>query len=362
MKDLHISIESVRNSFVMVLEQLPEFLCTRLQYHDKPTEDPLSYWIRLGVGSDMLDTVVEADPYWDGTVLRVSRVVKDWENPIGQIEAIMLYLLRMAKFTDTRFAGSGPSNRGFMSGYSVGLDMLITMARDVPTNTDYHISGIERFTGPVRKHAAIASIIAVISESVIAELNEEQRVLIIIDDLEESIRDELAFVVATPSSTWQRLAEVCMVPGYGSAELAADAINSSYICFGYLEKYIFSRCREYPFCLARGDIEANIVALGSADHAPPGLDSGLGDKVRQLHRKGFRLNWLVMGVAMVRDIVFGIRAVEQGHGSLAIIAKMHPELNWFRLSIRCLLHQVRAMFQLQQVDAIIVKLRANSTA
>jgi hypothetical protein len=91
--------------------------------------------------------------------------------------------------SDSRFTGSGAPNRGILAGYAVGLGKLISMAREQPTNTDYYISGIERFTEPVRKHAIVAALVSFLPESLIHELNEEQRVMRIVDDLEHVVRE-----------------------------------------------------------------------------------------------------------------------------------------------------------------------------
>ena len=79
--DLHICIESLRQSFASIAQGIRQFVLLYVRFIDTGIEDPLTFWIRIGVHDGMLDTMVDMDPYWDGSVLMVSRRVQVSEDP-----------------------------------------------------------------------------------------------------------------------------------------------------------------------------------------------------------------------------------------------------------------------------------------
>ena len=101
--------------------------------------------------------------------------------------------------------------------------------------------------------------------------------------------------------------------------------------------------RGSPWELARGDIAHNVREL-AANAAPPNLDPRCGQKVERSLDVGYSFEMIIRAVKLLRDVAWGTRAVEQGHGSCAVIHRFHPSLSVAQLCCRSMLHQSRALF------------------
>ena len=140
----------------------------------------------------------------------------------------------------------------------------------------------------------------------------------IIDDVERALHESIDYVVATPTSTWERLANMIAILDNGWRDLVADAIASTHVCAGHIERHLLHNCRGYPWCLARGDIRENLQNLASSDPPPLHIDAGCGAKARELLRLGYPMSRVVAAVTLLLFVVWGTRGAEQGHGSTAV--------------------------------------------
>eukprot|EP00974_Lingulodinium_polyedra_P092302 8943879-Lingulodinium_polyedra.AAC.1 len=74
--DLHIVIESLRNSYSLLVSALPTFLGQCLQFREEPSIDDGQtrlFWSALGVPPDMIDEMVRINPWCEGDVLWVAQ-------------------------------------------------------------------------------------------------------------------------------------------------------------------------------------------------------------------------------------------------------------------------------------------------
>jgi len=101
-KDTHVVLESLRNSFAILHAHLPQFLATHLAYRDTPRDssETEAFWRAMGVNVDTLDLVIEVDPWWDGSHLTVSEKLKGAPECLEKVSTVILH-----------FSGSGRSQR-----------------------------------------------------------------------------------------------------------------------------------------------------------------------------------------------------------------------------------------------------------
>ena len=59
---------------------------------------------------------------------------------------------------------------------------------------------------------------------------------------------------------------------------------------------------------------------------------------------------------LMADISFSTIAVEQGHGSLAVVHRSHPRYGEFLLAVRSFLHAVRSLFRDPQIPVKLKRL------
>ena len=345
-KDLHISIESLRNSFSMIAREIPKFSRLHVQFANLSAVGVADFWARLGITPDQLHLLVLVNPCWTGTVLLVSTDLQCLPDPLGVVQNAILLVLKLSRFSESRFLGAGMSNRALQGAYAIGVWKIVELAREVPSNSEYYIHGFDKLTPVVRKMSCIACLVSYVPEKVLGLINKDERIMKNIDDVERALHEAIEYVVATLTSTWERLADMIAIPDYGWRDLAADTIASTHVCAGHIERHLLRNCRGYPWCLARGDIRENLQNLASSDHPPLNLDAGCGAKAREMLCLGYPMSRVVAAVTLLLFIIWGTRAVEQGHGSTAVTKKAHPYLTSFILAIRSLLHQARTLFNI----------------
>ena len=361
LRSLFIGIESVRNSFAMISKQVPLFIMRFLTYTDDTDDysDVVGFWSRMGIPADHLDMIAAANPRWDGSALLVSSSVRSRPDPVGMVQGIILYIFKFQKFSESRWLQTGVSSRGVVAAISVWLLQVMRMVRADPHNTDYHAHGIQELTVPVKKHACIASLVTFVCETAMAMVLQEERLLRIADELEESIQQEVEFLVATSAYTWNRLSAVIGDPSYTTADLMSDCLLGGHVSAAFIARRVLSELKGYPWALARGDIEQNLRDLDAHPDpkGPRGLDAGCGQKAKRLLTMKYPFQLLVKGARMLLDVIWGTRSVEQGHGSCAVIHRVHKLLTPVQLAVRSLLHQARAFFSRCPEEQSLARLR-----
>jgi len=237
LKDLHIVVEAVRNTFPVVVVEIRHFLIKFWVWRDEPApvEAVEAFWVRMGIEADMLDAVVAADPRWVAGVLLISPRIRASDDPIEHVHSIYLYIMRFRTFSDSRWFGEAQSNRVLCASLSVGLDEIVLMARGHALSI-YHLHGYERLTLPMRKYAAISTASSFVPEGCYYELLEEERLARSCKTLETRLRSELGFVLATDSLTWQRLVQVIGDGSYDVVSLRSDATHAAHVGFAFLDK------------------------------------------------------------------------------------------------------------------------------
>ena len=90
---------------------------------------------------------------------------------------------------------------------------------------------------------------------------------------------------------------------------------AGHVASAFIFRKFLAPAKEYPWCLARGDVSANITALAEAADANDETTA----KIQQLARLGFKRAMLVQGVERLANIGWTTTVVERGHGSAATI-------------------------------------------
>ena len=122
------------------------------------------------------------------------------------------------------------SNRALQGAYAIGVWKIVELAREVPSNSEYYIHGFDKLTPVVRKMSCIACLVSYVPEKVLGLINKEERIMKNIDDVDRALHEAIEYVVATLTSTWERLADMIAIPDYGWRDLAADTIASTHVC------------------------------------------------------------------------------------------------------------------------------------
>ena len=100
--DLHIGIESCRNSFSMLHSHLFDFLQKHVTFrvHAHDVQEAATLWAAVGVDASMLEAVAEVNPIWTGKTLLVAAELQHQGMFLEKVSNVLLYLWRWRRFTE----------------------------------------------------------------------------------------------------------------------------------------------------------------------------------------------------------------------------------------------------------------------
>ena len=95
LSDFYIVLSSLRNSFSVLLKNLPEFVWTNLAFRPVAAnaESVAAFWRAMGVPPDMLDAVCAVDPQWRSGRLMVAPEVREKAIYVDTLCDTLLFLL-----------------------------------------------------------------------------------------------------------------------------------------------------------------------------------------------------------------------------------------------------------------------------
>lgn len=174
------------------------------------------------------------------------------------------------------------------------------------------------------------------------ELLEDDRLLRHFEGYQATLREEIEWVEALDMAIWDRMTSIV---GGGhelcTTEIRSATLQAVFAEAAYIQDKIFSVALSYPWSLAVGDIADNLASL---------LETGYdGDDqatlaILNLLKMGYNRGRLADAVCLLREIPWTTMAVEQAHGYVAVIHRLHPALTSRVLCHRTLIHQCRALF------------------
>jgi hypothetical protein len=283
-RDLHIAIESLRNSVYTLTSHLPAFLREALAFDPEPydRDEVYEFWTALGVGVDMVHAFVDLNPVYSGGRLWVAASWESRSDLQEELTRIWIYLLRLRRFTESRWCTAGPSCRGLAACLAVGLEPLVASARRDPETSDFYISGFARLSQKVKEYLLRVSLVSYVPDNFLGELMEDDRVVKRLEVFETALTEELTWLEDLKPNTWRRIASIAG-PGFCPRQFRSEVMHCGQVAASFITNKVLIVARGFPWCLARGDIDQKLVNLASL-RAPP--DEELAAKVYELMRRG----------------------------------------------------------------------------
>ena len=86
----------------------------------------------------------------DGEKLLVHHRFAGYGPLLKRLAAVMLSILHVRQFSDSRMLGGRRPTQTLMGGWSFGLDSLVSYVRAQPNTSEYYIHGYDRLSHPIR--------------------------------------------------------------------------------------------------------------------------------------------------------------------------------------------------------------------
>ena len=347
---LHIAIASVRNGFDLLHAHLGAFVAGAIDFwennQETPEEDTIyQFWLCIGVDAEIAQILAELNLFWSGGKLRVAKGRRDDPMLLEKVTHCILHVCRFKQFTDSRWITMGESSRSLLAAMCLGLQGWVQYTRKDPRASDYYLHGFSHLQPNVLLYCAVAALASPVCDAVLMELLHDDRLAKRAGDIKEAMGSEIQWIADIGDFSWERVASVL-----GGASTPAKLRHRTVVAAGtigaFLHKRFLSASLSYPWCLASGDIFANLERL-AAEEEPVDPTAA---KIHRLLRLGYNRHALVQGVERMADARWTTTAQEQGHGSGAAMRKAHSTYSQETLAVRAMLHMVRPLFQEPSLD------------
>lgn len=352
-KDLFVVVESLRNSYSLLVAHLPKWLRRSVRFVAPQANTTFLHtlWTSLQIDSEVVDVLVSLELRWSGDRLEVCNRFEDDPHLMHMLSGALLHLWRFRKFCDSRWITVGVTCRTLVIGLLTGLHDTVRYIREETTASDYYIHGFARLIESLREFISIVAFGSVVSDALLCCLLEDDRVAGRVDELEAALTEEVQWLLSLPGHVWGRVA--CVISdSYSGHTLRSLVLLAAFRSLAFADKRILREAKSFPWSPARGNVDENLRRLG----AMPDQTESTTKKIQTLVRFGFNMQQLVDGVGRLRQVSWSTTTVEQCHGSASTLMKAHGDYGKKTLMARAMVHMMRPLFQqpqeLKQADSL----------
>ena len=358
LKQIHCSLSAFRRGFSSLGTNLSLFL-RRIVWSDASGDDPddvRSMWLALDRPEVVATELAQLDPRLgpNGELLCNATYRDSCENLITRLSFLFLRIWQFRDWSDTRMGGQGRPLRAYSGAILVGADLFVEQLIVEEGVHTYYICQSIKMAPVHREFALIQGLATRPAERLSALVMEDDRVARDPAKYKRAFDEGVRVFEGHSRLLWKRLAAVAGT-GISPSSLRAKARCAVVTSGGYIDRHLWRDVESLPWSLcAAPNVEEALLKLPLL---PP---------AEQWHPMTKRLVLLVQRKWPMHEIVALIRllalchwstlAVEQAHGSWAVMRKYHPSCCWTTLVVRAFCHVVRPLFRESPVDKTLQKL------
>lgn len=349
MRGLFICIESLRNGFSLLMQNLKPWLQEVLQYEDAAGFPHHALWALLGLDPNMAEIAEDLQLRFHGGQLKVASKWAIDPAVWGSIELVLLHIWSFRKYSDSRWLSLGPSCRGLMAAQVTGIFAYVQWVLARPGNSRYYLGGfVDYYSAPVARLAVVVATSSFPADAALASMMEDDRLARTIAALEEDMMLEVQYVHTLPAAIWGLLASRSSWDAVALRHAGMSGCLTSASFIMWRLQYL----HQLPWTLVQGNIENNLADLASSPQ-PTEETSG---KIWGLLQMNYPRQDIVDAVALMGNASFSSEQVEQGHSFASNLMKRHREYGEESLRCRSLIASVRSLLLQSPVEKL--RLRA----
>ena len=358
MKDTFLVIESMRNGFSLLHEELSRWVVTAVDWRE--AEDlwdrdcACALWAALDVSPKWIEELLDLGLHWDGRRLLVDERHRGSADTWTRVMNAVMYSLKLDRFSDSRWCTLGRSCRQLVLGQLLGVDGLVQAVLSDPQASDYHLGGYRRKTDKMMHFCCLAAFASVPCDRLLADLMKDDRIVLHRLDYQERLMGEMEWLQDLHPLVWDMAAGLCEELSGG--ELRSQALSSAHTSLGFVHQRVWSAVDDYPWKLAVGDVGQHLEDLAAMDQPP--AEESVTRKIWALASSGdYPLDDLAEAVGLLSHISWSSATVEQQHASATQIKSRHSQYGANTLCTRALIHTARLFYSVRPVDKEIDRLQ-----
>ena len=353
LKDLHICVESLRNSFSLLQGHLYDFLRKHLAFRegDHDHDAARQFWCALGVEADVLQQFIDVHPLWDGLHLWVASDLEGVENSITKVSWLMLKVFRWQRFTQSRFLSLGTSSRGLVASMAVGLEGLVALTRADPLATDFHLHGFSHLSQHCRELAVVCAMASYPADSGLQLILADDRLAAQHAEFWRGMLEEQQWLQELPLQVWSALVSILRLT-VDAAAIRSRCLSASLTSLGYVHVNLMRVLQSEPWRWCIGTHRENLQELQAADSQ---CSHPFSQQLRDYLQMGGSVDTALAVLSLLQQCSFSTMGVEQQHGSYATMKRHHPGYGLQSLAARGYLHSCRALFSPEEMASVLEK-------
>lgn len=346
LRDAYICAESLRNSWAAITTNLCEWIALRLSFAEEMTMEGILEWAELWTSLSVEPETVEVLSstlqlrFQDGR-LWVAKSVQDDPASVSTIAAALQATWRFTRWTESRFLSVGASSRTLVAGLLTGIEDLVNFIQSHAKASMYYLGGFKRMQGEVKLFIVEAAVVSRVTEGALLSLLDDPRVCNTYEDLWRSVSEEMLWIAQLSMSTWSKLASA---GGTRAATLRSECIAAAHVSKHFFWRRVLEPAGQRPWALARGDVRQNLESLREEVDMP---SEAMTQQLWLLLQSDFPVQLLIRTVQLLQDVGWTTLPVEQQHGSVASLRRLHPEYGTATLTARALVLMLRRLLPSQ---------------
>eukprot|EP00971_Amphidinium_carterae_P127341 2523252-Amphidinium_carterae.1 len=277
---------------------------------------------------------------WRGGELCISETYESGSGDvIGDISLCIIAVLRVRKYSDSRWLTIGVSCKTILAACLLGLCDLVAHVRAQPHTSDFYLHGFTRLSKDLKLFLVLGASVSYVGDGLLALVLEDSRLCKNQVEVKNAVLEELQYLESLAPAVLAHFASFCDM---SSLEVRDAMICGAQTSYAFLHMRVFSVLQQAPWTLAQGDIHANLLSLASRSEPEESTSKKIW---RLLTYKLASVDEIVSAVRLLQCLPWAATTVEQLHGSIATFRKYRPELELQNLLCRSYLHMVRSMFR-----------------
>jgi len=185
-----------------------------------------------------------------------------------------------------------------------------------------------------RLYAVITAVVGRSADHLLAHCMKDDRLITRNADIVRILREEADILLGLPQLVWRRLRDrVTMVED--AHELRQIALRGQLTMYGGVRRRVLNRLEGEPFCLAEGDVAANVRALAEQAEEPTQLVHW---KAWRMLKKGVPDRFIVGAVNEFPKLRCSSIEAEQGHIAVSLQRRYHKQYHTRQLLMKAFIY------------------------
>ena len=296
-------------------------------------------WCLLGVDPDVVRILsTNMRLHWKDGRLQVLESYLAIPNSVEDLSSTLLSLWGFRSFTLSRWGTVGRSARGILVGRLTGFHHLVELLRQEMQVSGYYTAGADQLNGPEVLCVAVAAVCSHVPEGLIYSLLQDGRLLLQLDQLEESMQTEVQMVEELDGAVWKLLGDAASVPG---SALRDASLQACHIAWAFLQYRIFKVARSPPWNMLAAHASEREFTAAVQDMA--GSPDPTVRKIMHLHQLGYNHFRIRQAMALMRQCNWTSASAERQHASAATVRKFHADIGAPMLIVRSFIHGLQQL-------------------